>query len=56
MAIAVAIVAAAALLNGASPIAVAGAFGDGYWSLIAFTLQMALMIISGYAVAISAAR
>lgn len=53
VAIAVGIVAAAALLNGASPVAVAGAFGDGYWSLIAFTLQMALMIVSGYAVAIS---
>lgn len=53
VAMAVAIVAAAALLNGATPQAVAGAFGDGYWSLIAFTMQMALMIISGYVVAIS---
>ncbi|MEQ1717847.1 MAG: TIGR00366 family protein [Hyphomicrobium sp.] len=53
VALAVAIVAAAALANGASPSSVAGAFGDGYWSLIAFTLQMALMIVSGYAVAIS---
>jgi short-chain fatty acids transporter len=54
VALAVAIVAGAALLNGASPSVVAGAFGDGYWSLIAFTLQMALMIVSGYVVAISA--
>lgn len=53
VAIAVAIVAAAALLNGATPTAVAGAFGDGYWSLITFTLQMALMVVSGYAVAVS---
>lgn len=53
VAIAVAIVAAAALINGATPTAVAGAFGDGYWSLITFTLQMALMVVSGYAVAIS---
>ena len=53
VAIAVAVVACAALINGATPIAVAGAFGDGYWSLITFTLQMALMVVSGYAVAIS---
>lgn len=53
VAMAVAIVAIAALLNGATPTAVAGAFGDGYWSLITFTLQMALMVVSGYAVAIS---
>lgn len=53
VAIAVAVVSAAALINGATPIAVAGAFGDGYWSLITFTLQMALMVVSGYAVAIS---
>lgn len=51
--IAVAIVAAAALLNGATPVAVAGAFGTGYWSLIVFTMQMALMVIFGYVVAVS---
>lgn len=54
VAIAVAIVAAAALVNGATPESVAGAFGDGYWSLLTFTLQMALMVVSGYAVAVSA--
>src|SRR4051812_33446580 len=28
-------------------------FGDGFWSLIPFTMQMALIIIGGYAVASS---
>lgn len=54
VALAVAIVVAGALLNGAQPMAVASAFGDGYWSLIIFTMQMALMVISGYVVAVSA--
>lgn len=36
VALAVAIVVAGALLNGAQPMAVASAFGDGYWSLIIF--------------------
>lgn len=53
VALAVVIVASAALLNGAAPEAVFKSFGDGYWSLITFTMQMALMIIAGYVVAIS---
>jgi len=53
VALAVAIVAAAALINGASPTAVATSFGDGYWSLITFTMQMAMVVISGYVVASS---
>ena len=53
VALALAIVAAAALVNGAAPVSIAGAFGTGFWSLIVFTMQMALMVISGYAVAIS---
>ncbi len=53
VALAVVIVAAAALVNGAAPEAVFKSFGDGYWSLITFTMQMALMIIAGYVVAIS---
>src|SRR3979490_2723132 len=47
------VVAAAALLNGASPVAVAASFGDGFWSLITFTMQMAMVVISGYVVASS---
>lgn len=53
VAVAVAIVALAAWINGAKPIDIAGAYGDGCWDLIKFTLQMTLMIVSGYAVAVS---
>jgi short-chain fatty acids transporter len=53
VALAVAVVALAALINGASPVAVARAFGDGFWSLITFTMQMAMIVISGYVVASS---
>ena len=54
VAIAVAVVALAALLNGASPVAVSVAFGNGFWSLITFTMQMAFVAIGGYVVATSA--
>ena len=53
VALAVAVVAVAALLNGASAVAVATSFGDGFWSLITFTMQMAMVVISGYVVASS---
>jgi len=53
VAIAVVIVALAALGNGASPIAVSQAFGNGFWSLITFTMQMAFVAIGGYVVAMS---
>lgn len=52
-ALAVVIVAAAALLSGAAPAATAKAFGDGFWSLIPFTMQMSFIIIGGYVVASS---
>ncbi len=51
--IAVAIVAIAALLNGASPSDIGKSFGDGYWSLITFTFQMVFMVVASYVVAIS---
>src|SRR5665647_1419536 len=51
--LAVAVVAAAAMLNGAAPMAVAKSFGDGFWSLITFTMQMAIVAIGGYVVASS---
>src|SRR5712671_4837539 len=54
VAIAVVVVAFAALGNGASPLAVSRAFGDGFWSLITFTMQMAFVAIGGYVVATSA--
>ncbi len=52
-AIALIVVAAAAMLNGASPIVVGRAFGDGFWSLITFAMQMAFIAITGYVVASS---
>jgi short-chain fatty acids transporter len=54
VAIAVVVVAAAAMINGASPLAVSEAFGNGFWSLITFTMQMAFIVIGGYVVATSA--
>ncbi|QQP95007.1 short-chain fatty acid transporter [Lysobacter enzymogenes] len=50
-ALGVVVVALAALAFGASPGATAAAFGDGYWSLIPFTMQMAFVVIGGYVVA-----
>jgi short-chain fatty acids transporter len=51
--IAVVVVALAAVLNGASFPAVARAFGDGFWSLIPFTLQQVMVVVSGYIIASS---
>ena len=42
-----------ALCLGVSFQSVAQAFGDGYWSLIPFTLQMVMVSVSGYVVASS---
>jgi short-chain fatty acids transporter len=53
VAIAVVVVAAAALANGAPVAAVTKAFGDGFWSLIPFTMQMVFVTIGGYVVATS---
>ncbi len=52
-ALAVVLVSVAALVNGAPPLAVAKSFGDGFWSLITFTMQMAFVVISGYVAASS---
>jgi short-chain fatty acids transporter len=49
--LAVIVVAVAAMGFGAKPIVVAKAFGDGYWSLITFTMQMCFVFIGGYALA-----
>ena len=38
------------------PQATASAFGDGFWSLIPFTMQMAFVVIGGYAVATAGGR
>ncbi|MCK1787459.1 TIGR00366 family protein, partial [Pseudomonas sp. TNT11] len=52
-ALAVIIVAVATLGMGAAPSEAAKAFGDGFWSLIPFTMQMAFVVIGGYVVASS---
>ena len=52
-AIAVLVVAVGALLMGAPVQQVGIAFGDGFWSLIPFTMQMAMVAISGYVLAVS---
>ncbi len=51
--IGVVLVSVAALANGSSPEAVAGAFGGGFWDLAEFTLQMAMVVLTGYIVATS---
>ena len=47
----VVLVSVAALANGSSPQTVVNAFGDGFWDLTAFTLQMAMVVLTGYVVA-----
>jgi short-chain fatty acids transporter len=52
-ALAVIIVAIADLAVGADPQAVVTSFGTGFWTLVPFTMQMAIVVISGYVVAVS---
>jgi short-chain fatty acids transporter len=47
------IVFVASLAAGASPVESAQWFGAGFWDLVAFTMQIALIIITGYVVAVS---
>ena len=49
--VATAVVAVAGLGVGASAGEVARAWGDGFWELLGFTMQMALVIVTGYVVA-----
>ncbi|HEX9211536.1 MAG TPA: TIGR00366 family protein [Bradyrhizobium sp.] len=51
--IAVIAIAVGTIAHGGSPLAVSRAFGDGFWNLIPFTMQMALVAIGGYVVAMS---
>jgi short-chain fatty acids transporter len=51
--IAVVVVAIGAMAIGAPAKSVGLAFGDGFWTLIPFTMQMAIVAISGYVVAAS---
>src|SRR6187431_871075 len=48
---AVAIVFVATLASGATPAQSAQWFGSGFWDLVAFTMQMSMIIVTGYAVA-----
>ncbi len=50
---AVAVVFAACLLAGNSVLDTAQRFGTGFWDLITFTVQMSMIVITGYAVATS---
>ena len=43
----------AATVNGANPVTVAETFGDGLWDLAKFTLQAAMVVLTGYVVATS---
>src|SRR3990167_6982536 len=52
--LAVAIVFTATLATGSSPLHSAQWFGAGFWDLVAFTMQMSMIIVTGYAVATSA--
>src|SRR5687767_3611270 len=51
---AVALVFLATLATGATPAQSAQWFGSGFWDLVAFTMQMSMIIVTGYAVATSA--
>ncbi|MCI0598788.1 MAG: TIGR00366 family protein [Beijerinckiaceae bacterium] len=51
--LAVAVVAIAAMLNGAPTHSVSKSFGDGFWSLITFTMQQAMVVVSGFVIATS---
>ncbi len=51
--LAIVVVGLGALIAGVAPHAIATSFGEGYWSLIPFTMQMAIVVISGYVVASS---
>lgn len=50
-ALGVVVVAGAAFAFGSTPMVAVGAFGDGFWSLIPFTMQMVFVVIGGYVVA-----
>jgi short-chain fatty acids transporter len=47
----VVVVAGSAIAFGASPQTTATQFGEGFWSLIPFTMQMAFVVIGGYVAA-----
>lgn len=52
--IAVLVVGVGALSIGASPQTISQSFGDGFWNLLPFSMQMALVVVTGYALATAA--
>src|SRR5215212_4768565 len=52
--VAVILVFAASVVVGSSVVQTAQWFGGGFWDLVAFTMQMTMIIVTGYAVATSA--
>ena len=48
---AAAVVAGAAILAGSTPLETAQRFGAGFWDLVTFTMQMSMIVVTGYAVA-----
>ncbi len=50
---AVVLVFIAGLSTGVKPSALASEFGNGFWSLVSFTMQMAMVIVGGFVVASS---
>ncbi len=53
VALACAVVAIGSTIHSGNPYAVSKAFGDGFWSIIPFTMQMAMVAITGYVLAMS---
>jgi short-chain fatty acids transporter len=49
--VAVAVVFAASVMAGSSVLDTAGRFGAGFWDLVTFTVQMSMIVVTGYAVA-----
>jgi short-chain fatty acids transporter len=49
--LAAAIVGAASVLSGSTVLQTAQRFGAGFWDLVAFTMQMSMIVVTGYAVA-----
>ena len=42
---------AASLVQGTSPLAITAMWGDGFWSLLSFSMQMLLVLVTGYLMA-----
>jgi short-chain fatty acids transporter len=45
--------AAAVLVEGQTPLAVAGMWGDGFWGLLTFSMQMLLILVTGFMLAMT---